>query len=136
MTVSPIVRLAGCASLALMLSACADDRVWMRSGAGSSDAQIDEMDCAEQSEKSGVTISSDGSTGMTTDRFSNRYACLRSRGYKLKSLTSEEAAKLKSLGGVEREIYWNQLLTKYGFSPAAEKPAEASGQEPKPAVPN
>ncbi|WP_020178408.1 hypothetical protein [Methylopila sp. M107] len=135
MTTSSL-RLLAVAGIAAILSGCAGDRVWMRSASSSSDAEIDEMDCGAQAESSGVSISSDGATGFSPDRFSNRYACLRSRGYKLKSLTAEEAAKLKSLGGVDREVYWNELLAKNGFRPATPKPAEgqagAAPLAPKP----
>lgn len=132
MTRTRFVRPLSIAAAALALSACANDRVWMRSGASSSDAEIDEMNCAEQAEKGGVSVSVGGDVAPTTDRFSNRYACLRSQGYKLKSLTSEEASRLKSLGGVDREAYWNELLVKYGFAPAAEKRDPAIPQVPTP----
>lgn len=141
MTRASFLRPIAIATVALALSACANDRVWMRNGASSSDGEIDEMNCAEQAEKGGVSVSVGGDVAPTTDRFSNRYACLRSQGYKLKSLTAEETSRLKSLGGVDREVYWNELLAKYGFSPAAEKrdpavpQAAMPPQAPKPATP-
>lgn len=103
---------------ALGLSACAGDKVWMRSGAGSSDAEIDEMSCAEEAEKSSVSINIGGESAPPMDRFSQRYACLRARGYKLVPLDADEAAKLKSLGGEAKEDYWRELLTKRGFAPS------------------
>ncbi|PZQ17840.1 MAG: hypothetical protein DI565_03650 [Ancylobacter novellus] len=117
------LRIVSLVAAALALSACAGDRVWMRSGAGSSDAEVDEMSCAEQAEKSGVSVSIGGEASPPMDRFSQRYACLRSRGYKLVTLDAEEAAKLKSLSGAAREEYWRELLVKRGF--AAPRPADA-----------
>lgn len=90
----------------------------MRSGASSRDAQIDEMDCAAQAEGGGVSVMINDGAGPQVDKFSQRYACLRSRGYRLKSLSGEEAARLKSLGGVDREAYWSDLLVKNGLSAA------------------
>ena len=115
---------------ALALSACAGDKVWMRSGAGSSDAEIDEMSCAEEAEKSGVSVNIGGEAAPPMDRFSQRYACLRARGYKLVPLDAEEAAKLKSLGGEAKEDYWRELLVKRGFAPA-----RPQGPAPMPAAP-
>lgn len=120
-------------AVALALGACANDRVWMRSGATSSDAQIDEMNCAAEAEQSGVSIGIGDDAGPKTDRFSNRYACLRAKGYRLKSLTGEEAAKLKSLGGVEKEVYWNELLAKNGLRPSTENPETPQPLAPPPA---
>lgn len=116
------VRLVSLAAAALALSACAGDRVWMRSGAGSSDADIDEMSCAEEAEKSGVSVSIGGDASPPMDRFSQRYACLRAKGYKLVTLDAEEAAKLRSLAGAAREEYWRALLVKRGF--AAPRPID------------
>lgn len=119
-------------AMGLALSACANDRVWMRSGASSSDADIDEVSCAEEAEKSGVSFSIGGEASPPMDRFSQRYACLRARGYKLVTLTAEEAAQLKSLGGAAREDYWRQLLVKRGFAPS--QPAAIVGESrPAPA---
>ena len=89
----------------------------MRSGSASSDADIDQMDCAAESEKSSVSISTGGDAGPQMDRFSSRYACLRTRGYKLVPLTAEESAKLKSIGGIEKEEFWRELLVKNGLAP-------------------
>ena len=116
-------RVAGLLAATLALSACAGEKVWMRSGSGPRDAEVDEMDCAAEAENTGVSISVGGGAAPPIDRFSHRYACLRARGYKLVPLEAEEAAKLKSLGGLDREDYWRGLLVKRGFSPP--RPAEA-----------
>ena len=124
-------RIAVFAVTALTLSACAGEKVWMRSGAGPVDAANDEMDCAAQAEGSGVSFNVGGGAELQTDRFSQRYACLRSRGYKLVPLTAEESAKLKSLGGMEKDDYWRQLLAKNGFG--APPPAGPPPTGPAPA---
>ncbi|MFC3693523.1 hypothetical protein [Chenggangzhangella methanolivorans] len=116
-------RIAAVAAAALALSACAGEKVWMRSGAGPSDAEIDEMSCAEEAERSGVSVSIGGEASPPMDRFSQRYACLRARGYKLVPLEAEEATKLKSLGGAAKEDYWRELLTKRGFAAAPPRAA-------------
>lgn len=126
------IGLGAALAVTLALGACANDRVWMRSGASSSDAQIDEMNCAADAEQGGVSIGIGDDTGPKTDRFSNRYACLRSKGYRLKSLSGEEAAKLKSFGGVEKEVYWNELLAKNGFKPSTENPEGPQPLAPPP----
>lgn len=103
-------------ALALVLSGCAGEKEWMKAGAGPAEANSDELDCAAQSEgSSGVAIGDTG-FGPPRDAFSMRYACLRSRGYKLVSLTPEESAKLKSLEGIARETYWLELQRKYGVA--------------------
>jgi hypothetical protein len=127
-------RVSALFAAALVLSACANDRVWMRSGATSGDAEIDEMNCTAEAAGGGMSVSI-GDVGPKTDATSNRSACLRAKGYRLKELTSDEAAKLKSLGGVERETYWNELLTKYGFAPASERPAAGQGPSLPPSPP-
>ncbi|RXF75140.1 hypothetical protein [Hansschlegelia zhihuaiae] len=127
-------RIAALVAVTLLLPACANDRVWMRSGSSSGDAEIDEMNCTAEAAGGGVSVSI-GDVGPKTDATSNRSACLRAKGYRLKELTADEAAKLKSLGGVARETYWNELLTKYGFAPATEKPGARSGPALPPAPP-
>lgn len=107
------------AAAALALSACAGEKVWMRAGSGPYDAAFDEMACAEQAERGGVGISINGGAEPPTDRFSQRYACLRTRGYRLASLTAEESARLRSLDGADKEFYWRQLLVRHGLEPAS-----------------
>jgi len=130
------LRLVGFApvlGLAAILAGCAGEKVWMRSGSGPSDARYDEMSCAEEAEKSGVSVSIGGEAGPPMDRFSSRYACLRARGYKLVPLTADEAAKLNALGGMEKEDYWRGLLARNGFTPAPNAPAQDSPATPAPA---
>lgn len=108
------------AILAIALSACASDRLWMKPGAGPQQANDDEMNCAASAEGgSGISIGDASATGFggPTDQFSNRYGCLRSQGYKLVTVTHEESEKLRGLAGAEREAYWRSLQQKYGVAP-------------------
>lgn len=121
-----------------LLSGCAGEKVWMRSGSGPSDARYDEMSCAEEAERGGIGFSINGGAEPPTDRFSQRYACLRARGYRLVPLTEEESARLKALGGVDRDDYWRSLLAKNGLgggSPNAEtqSPPQFAPRPPAPA---
>jgi len=106
--------------LAFALSGCAGEKLWMKRGAGPGEANADELSCAEESESRASIVIGDGvgpGFGPATDRFSQRFACLRSRGYRLVTITPEESKRLKSLGGVERETYWAELQRKYGVAP-------------------
>jgi Flp pilus assembly protein TadD len=109
-------RLAVVLALVLGLSGCAGEKRWMKFGAGPAEANEDEMSCAAFSEGgSGIAI---GDTGFAPprDQFADRYACLRSRGYKLVTLAPEEVAKLNSLDGIARETYWRELQQKHGVA--------------------
>ena len=113
------VRLMTAAALAIAVSGCAGEKLWMKRGAGPGEANADEMSCAEESESRASIVIGDGlgpGFGPATDRFSQRFACLRSRGYRLVTITPEESARLKSLGGIEREAYWSELQRKYGVA--------------------
>ncbi|HEY0293176.1 MAG TPA: hypothetical protein VGC51_12750 [Hansschlegelia sp.] len=106
------------AVLAVSLAGCAGEKLWMKAGAGPVEANDDEMSCAASSEGgSGVSINATGA-GFAPDQFSMRYSCLRSRGYKLVTVTPEESAKLRALSGEEHEIYWRSLQAKYGVAAA------------------
>lgn len=121
-------RLAGAALVGLLLSACAGDKVWMRSGASSHEAEVEEVDCAAEAEGGGIGVTVGGGAAPQFDRFSQRYACLRSRGYRLVPLSPDESARLKSLGGVEREVFWAALLAKNGFSAASPESAPTASR--------
>lgn len=119
-------------ALALALAGCADTKLWMRSGASAIDADFDRQDCAVRSE-GGSSITFDnggGAGGPKFDSFSNRYGCLRNRGYRLVSVTNEEADRLHGLTGAAKGAYWNELMTKYGVEPAAEPASQPAAVDP------
>jgi hypothetical protein len=108
------MRIAAVIACALCLVGCAGEKLWMKPGTGPAAANDDEMYCAAFSEgSSGIAIGANG-FAPPRDQFADRYACLRSRGYKLVTLTPEESAKLTSLDGTARESYWRELQQKHG----------------------